>query len=225
MRSRPPSISSASKGPPPTWLSIPRSPRSSSRMGPPTPRPSCGPWDWARTTSSGTVEAGRTPKASKPRRRITLSRSRRYYPGFFGALFLLLLRVAIGWHFLYEGLEKIESTRKGGKPFSAEVYLRNATGPLAPRFRALVPDVNSLEKLNESKLKARWAADVDRIANHYHFDEKQRADARHELDDAEKNAEIWFLDKETNEKRRKYYTELREVQRVERSRDALSYER
>ena len=58
--------------------------------------------------------------------------SSRNYPGFLGALFLVLLRIAIGWHFLTEGLEKVESTRYGKQPFSAEIYLRNATGPLAP---------------------------------------------------------------------------------------------
>jgi len=140
-------------------------------------------------------------------------------------LFLVLLRVAIGWHFLYEGVEKVESTRKGGKPFSAEVYLRNSTGPLAPRFRAMVPDVNSLHKLNRDDLKTSWAADVEQIANHYHFDQKQRQEAQRELADADKNAEIWFLDKETTEKRNKYFNELREVQRVERDPNALSYER
>ena len=34
---------------------------------------------------------------------------RRYYPGFFGALFLVLLRLSIGWHLYYEGRSKIES--------------------------------------------------------------------------------------------------------------------
>jgi uncharacterized membrane protein YphA (DoxX/SURF4 family) len=34
---------------------------------------------------------------------------RRYYPGFFGAAFLVLLRVAIGWHLLSEGLYKLMS--------------------------------------------------------------------------------------------------------------------
>ena len=66
--------------------------------------------------------------------------SSRNYPGFLGALFLVLLRIAIGWHFLTEGLDKVESTRHGNEPFSAEIYLRNAAGPLAPAFpRACCP--------------------------------------------------------------------------------------
>ena len=32
----------------------------------------------------------------------------------------------------------------GKEPFSAEIYLRNATGPLAPYFREMLPDVDGL---------------------------------------------------------------------------------
>jgi uncharacterized membrane protein YphA (DoxX/SURF4 family) len=138
---------------------------------------------------------------------------------------LVLLRVAIGWHFLYEGLEKYESTQKGGRPFTAEPYLRNATGPLAPRFRGLVPDVNSLEMLDRDQLKATWAADVERLAGHYGFDKDQRERAAARLKEADDFAEAWFSDKETREKVAKYKHELGGVQAVERNLHALSYER
>ncbi|MBM4068403.1 MAG: DoxX family protein [Planctomycetes bacterium] len=49
--------------------------------------------------------------------------------------FLVLLRLAIGWHFLVEGLDKV-----GSATWSSEVYLREATGPLAPLFRNLAGD-------------------------------------------------------------------------------------
>jgi uncharacterized membrane protein YphA (DoxX/SURF4 family) len=136
-----------------------------------------------------------------------------------------LLRIAIGWHFLYEGLEKIDSTRKGSKPFTAEPYLRASTGPLAPYFRNLVPDVNGLDMLISARLKASWKADVDRIANHYGFDKEQRDKAAEELRQNEEFADIWFGDKETTEKRNKYFVELREVQRIEWNPGALSFER
>ena len=80
----------------------------------------------------------------------------RYYPGFFGAFFLVLLRIAIGWHFLTEGLERSNRPATGRKPFSAEIYLRNSTGPLAPYFRGMVPDVNGLALLDPARLKAGW---------------------------------------------------------------------
>ena len=59
----------------------------------------------------------------------------RYYPGFFAAFFLILLRIAIGWHFLYEGSRSSSRLSTARKPFSAEIYLRNANGPA----RALFP--------------------------------------------------------------------------------------
>ena len=94
---------------------------------------------------------------------------------------MILLRIAIGWHFLYEGLEKIESTLKGSHPFTAEPYLRNATGPFAPYFRNLVPDADSRDMLDAARLKASWVADVDAIGAHYHFSEDQKHDALAEL--------------------------------------------
>ena len=86
----------------------------------------------------------------------------------------MLLRTAIGWHFFYEGVYKISTTpdqrdsyagrvltsilpaphekdKELDPPFSAEGYLRNATGPLATRFRAMLPDVNSLAKLERGE--------------------------------------------------------------------------
>src|SRR5689334_6876648 len=98
--------------------------------------------------------------------------------------------MAIGWHFLYEGVEKVYSTPEGKSsllarilpppnapppmdkpdaPFSAEGYLRNASGPLAPYFRSLVPDIDSRSKLELEPLKASWAAELKRFADHYKF--------------------------------------------------------
>ena len=56
-------------------------------------------------------------------------------------LFFVLLRVAIGWHFLYEGLVKLvwPAWTRAGVPlgrFSSAGYLRSSTGPFADLFRA-----------------------------------------------------------------------------------------
>ena len=80
-------------------------------------------------------------------------------PGFLAALFLVLLRIAIGWHFLTEGLEKVDSTRYGKQPFSAEIYLRNSVGPLAPQFRGMLPDADGAALLDPAKLKAELGDD------------------------------------------------------------------
>jgi uncharacterized membrane protein YphA (DoxX/SURF4 family) len=148
----------------------------------------------------------------------------RYYPGFLGAFFIILLRVAIGWHFLYEGWEKYESTRSGKEPFSAEIYLRNATGPLAPYFRAMVPDVNGLAVLDPARLKAAWRDDVDRITNHFGFTQEQRAQAQTILDQDLRWADYWFSNPDNEEKRQKYYHDLRQVQTAERDPQALSFQ-
>jgi uncharacterized membrane protein YphA (DoxX/SURF4 family) len=137
----------------------------------------------------------------------------------------VLLRIAIGWHFLYEGLEKVESTHKGGKPFTAEPYLRASTGPLAPYFRGLVPDVNSVAMLDPERLKAAWTADVDRIAGHFQFDKAQWEKATNELKQREEYLGAWSGDQETAEKKAKYFHELNSVLAIEKKPGALSFER
>ena len=58
--------------------------------------------------------------------------------------FLLALRLAIGWQFLSEGLNKIQShfTQGGGtaRPFSSEPYFREAQGPLGGVMRSMYLD-------------------------------------------------------------------------------------
>lgn len=141
-------------------------------------------------------------------------------------MFLVLLRIAIGWHFLNEGKEKYQQSQMGGgKPFSAEGYLRNSTGPLARYFRGLVPDVNGLAKLDPDRLKAGWADDIRKIGEFYAFDAKQKETAEELLRKAESDADIIFLDKTFLEDRAKYYHDLGEVQRVEWGHDTLSFDR
>jgi uncharacterized membrane protein YphA (DoxX/SURF4 family) len=58
--------------------------------------------------------------------------------------FLVALRLAIGWHFLFEGLYKIQSYYTGptetSKPFSSEPYFRAAPGPLGQEMRKQFSD-------------------------------------------------------------------------------------
>lgn len=157
------------------------------------------------------------------RSEVPLAAPRRYYPGFFAALFLVLLRIAIGWHFLYEGMEKIEG--EGDKAFSAEVYLRNSAGPMAPYFRGMVPDVNGLEQLDPVRLEARWTAEVERIAAHFGFDETQRQKALERLKNALASANDWFRDPETVGKVRKYKSDLLKNRTAEKNSKAMSFER
>src|SRR5438105_626966 len=63
-------------------------------------------------------------------------------------VFLVLLRLAIGWHFFFEGIEKVESVRLGptstNRPWTSEPYLREATGPLGDFFRRQIGDLDEI---------------------------------------------------------------------------------
>ena len=58
-------------------------------------------------------------------------------------VFLVLLRLAIGWHFLFEGLDKLRSMWIGptenNRPFSSAGYFREAPGPLGGWMRSSMP--------------------------------------------------------------------------------------
>jgi thiosulfate dehydrogenase [quinone] large subunit len=56
---------------------------------------------------------------------------------------IVILRVLIGWHFLYEGLAKLT------KPdWSAAGFLKQARGPLSSLFHGMAADPNVLEIVN-----------------------------------------------------------------------------
>ena len=148
----------------------------------------------------------------------------RNYPGFLAAFFIILLRVAIGWHFLTEGHEKYELTQHGKEGFSAEVYLRNANGPLAPYFHKMVPDVDSRDMLDLSKRKSAWRADVERIADYFKFNEAQRSQAAKLVDESELWADSWFSNPENVEKRAKYFHDLDQVEKTEKDPNALEFQ-
>jgi thiosulfate dehydrogenase [quinone] large subunit len=65
-----------------------------------------------------------------------------------GAAFaIVVLRVVIGWHFLYEGLAKLQAPA-----WSAAGYLQQARGPFASVFRSLAADSNLLPWVNQATM-------------------------------------------------------------------------
>ena len=109
-----------------------------------------------------------------------------------GALFLVLLRIAIGWHFLTEGVEKYDSTRYGKQPFSAEIYLRNSVGPLAPQFRGMLPDADGRAMLDPAQLKASWSETVDRIAEPLQVQRRTEGQGQGTSRQGNAWADVWF---------------------------------
>jgi uncharacterized membrane protein YphA (DoxX/SURF4 family) len=78
--------------------------------------------------------------------------------------FLVFLRLVIGWHFLWEGLDKFKTGT-----WSSEAYLREATGPLAPVFRDLAGDslVAQLTPGPNNQFPEALAADWNNYFDHF----------------------------------------------------------
>ncbi len=113
---------------------------------------------------------------------------------------LVILRVTIGWHFLYEGVWKITN------PFSAEPFLTQAKGPLAQVFYAMVPDIDGRQRLQigtdakgqevirgDSYIDA-WQAMKDRVVGQYGLNADQTARANELLARYKKAAEEYLAE-------------------------------
>ncbi len=70
---------------------------------------------------------------------------------------LVILRLGLGFHFLYEGLWKI----KHADTFSAAPFLSEAKGPLAPLFYALLPDLDGRQRLGVTLESGRPVLEVE----------------------------------------------------------------
>lgn len=89
-------------------------------------------------------------------------------------VFIVLLRVAIGWQFVYEGLWKL-NTFSSAKPWTAAGYLRNAHGPLRNLYRGMTGDPDDLRWLDDDQVAASWDAYRDAfIAEHPDLTEAQK---------------------------------------------------
>jgi uncharacterized membrane protein YphA (DoxX/SURF4 family) len=89
-------------------------------------------------------------------------------------VFLVLLRLSIGWQFLYEGLWKLD-TFDSPRPWTSAGYLRNAQGPLRDTFREMTGDPDEFNWLNDGAVAARWDAWHEKFLNHFpDLDDRQR---------------------------------------------------
>lgn len=88
-------------------------------------------------------------------------------------ILVVVLRMAIGWQLLYEGLWKID-TLNSPKPWSSVGYLKNAQGPMRGVFRNMSGDPDDLGWLEYDTTAARWDDWLERFSSHYQLDEKQK---------------------------------------------------
>lgn len=83
-------------------------------------------------------------------------------------VFMVLLRIAIGWHLFYEGVWKLHEGN-----WSAAPYLIASAGPLRPVFHWMVKDPEGLERMTKESIHNRIDQRYERITKHYKFEEKQ----------------------------------------------------
>jgi uncharacterized membrane protein YphA (DoxX/SURF4 family) len=89
--------------------------------------------------------------------------------------FLVLLRIAIGWQFLYEGLWKL-NTLSSAKPWTSAGYLRAARGPLRNAYRRMTGDPDDLHWLDYDEVSAGLDSYRNRfLAHHSDLTDDQKA--------------------------------------------------
>ncbi len=89
-----------------------------------------------------------------------------------GLVGLVLLRLTVGWHFLYQGLTKFEDSN-----FSSLGFLSQAKGPLAETYGILIPDRQGLARLDAKQVIQGWEDDRIRAAKHFRYTAAQDAEA------------------------------------------------
>ena len=111
---------------------------------------------------------------------------------FLAVFFLVLLRLAIGWQFLYEGLWKYD-TLSTPNPWTARGYLANAEGPLRDHFRSMVGDFpegndpDDLLWLDYERVSRAWNDWAQRFAEHFDL----TAEQKQKVDELLKGPEQW----------------------------------
>jgi uncharacterized membrane protein YphA (DoxX/SURF4 family) len=99
----------------------------------------------------GLATANRTPPRERrtpdrvPRAKEVPLNNHKFQFGIATVVMLVVLRIVLGWHFLYEGVWKINNPDK----FKAEAegFLTGARGPFGPMFHAMVPDLDGRQRL------------------------------------------------------------------------------
>ncbi|MDA0831835.1 MAG: hypothetical protein O2955_20375 [Planctomycetota bacterium] len=75
--------------------------------------------------------------------------------GGFAAFWLIVIRMSIGWHLMYEGLWKVR-TMSTADPWTSAGYLRNSQGPLREEFRKATGDPDETSWLDFDTMVSRW---------------------------------------------------------------------
>lgn len=86
---------------------------------------------------------------------------------------IVLLRVAIGWHFFMEGQTKVKEGN-----FSSKGFLSAAKGPLAPLYQQAIWDYDGQVRLDQKAITDLFTAYQEKAVNYYVFTEAQTEKAK-----------------------------------------------
>ncbi|MFQ5732729.1 MAG: hypothetical protein ACE5KM_12350 [Planctomycetaceae bacterium] len=96
-------------------------------------------------------------------------------------LVLVVTRIAIGWHFFYEGLWKFRTVGTANE-WSAAPFLRNSRGPFRENFRALIDDPDDLNWLDHEWVDTRWKAWQEKFVAFHELTKEQQQQLSDKLD-------------------------------------------
>ncbi|HKA07173.1 MAG TPA: hypothetical protein VKD71_07935 [Gemmataceae bacterium] len=131
------------------------------------------------------------------------------------AVFLVVLRICIGWHFFYEGYGKVRSAYLGKaavneKPFSSENYFRESEGPfgkfiksklsdpdqevvdrLTPPPATWEPDLDPTVLTPPKALDREWDAYFNRFVTEFRLNDEQKQKAQESFDKSKLKTALW----------------------------------
>lgn len=96
-------------------------------------------------------------------------------------LFMVLLRIAIGWHFFYEGIWKVQQD-----DWRATSYLVASMGPFRGVFRGMVDDVDGIEQLTVKGTQKLLDDRCRALLKHYNITDKEMVQRIEAFRDARK---------------------------------------
>jgi uncharacterized membrane protein YphA (DoxX/SURF4 family) len=130
------------------------------------------------------------------------------------AIFLVLLRIVIGWHFAYEGATKVKSAYQGKgsgeKVFTSENYFRESEGPFGKLVKGRIgdPDQEVIDKLTlkpvdgdvsdaspssrfPDAMAKEWDDYLNRFVTQFRLDDEQKSEAQKKVDQAKAKYVNW----------------------------------
>ena len=166
-------------------------------------------------------------------RRTVLSTPSIYKFGTLSIITLVILRVSIGWHFLYEGVSKYTNPR-----FSSVGFLSQARGPFAKFYHRMLPDFYGFDETLAAEdarppaslqawqalQNSRMGADATRVSDYYELSDEKVTAVQEKLGErSEALNQLAEQHKETIEKyfeeKQKLSGELKTAQAEERADD------